>query len=165
MTPRRRVLVVGVGNPECGDDGAGPWLAALLADRLPDGAAVRIRTADMLALVDDCAGCDAMVCIDCAVSGAAPGTVHRIDLAAAAPLPPSPNTWSSHGFGLGEALGLARALGRLPTTVTVYAIEGCAFAPGDVMTPAVRQAASALAESIVVEVGLLLMEPGAAVAR
>jgi hydrogenase maturation protease len=46
---------------------------------------------------------------------------------------------SSHGFGVGQALGLAQALGELPSDVRVLAIAGERFG-GDELSDAVRAA-------------------------
>lgn len=46
----RNVLVVGLGNPDCGDDGIGALVALSLAGRLPADVPVVVRSGDMLAL-------------------------------------------------------------------------------------------------------------------
>jgi hydrogenase maturation protease len=55
---------------------------------------------------------------------------------------------STHAFGVCDAIELARALGRLPERLEVYAIEGTDFAVGGTMTPAVADAADALAREL-----------------
>ena len=76
-----------------------------------------------------------------------PGTVHRFD-AAAAPLPAAAVRSGTHAFGVADAVELARALGRLPARLDVYAIEGGSFAAGDGLTPAVARAVVTLAERL-----------------
>ena len=66
VRPLRRVLVVGIGNPDRGDDAVGPAVVQVLAERLPDDVLMRTRSGNMLALIDDWAGFDAVVCIDAA---------------------------------------------------------------------------------------------------
>jgi hydrogenase maturation protease len=56
------------------------------------------------------------------------------------PLPASLRHASTHSFGPAEAVELARALGRLPPTVIVYAVEGHRFVPGGRLSPAVEAA-------------------------
>ncbi len=124
-----RVLVLGIGNPLRGDDGLGPRLVRALAGAMPRGCEARCRHGDLLGLLDDCGGFDALVCVDAAAPAGTPGRVHRFDLANGS-LPRNLLPASSHGIGLAEALELARALGVLPPHVVVHAIEGGGFANG-----------------------------------
>ena len=75
-------------------------------------------------MIDAIEGREAAVLVDASSSGAAPGTIHRFD-ASAEPVPARSFRSSTHAFGVGEAIELARALGKLPGTVVVYGIEGC----------------------------------------
>ena len=81
----RKVLVACLGNPDRGDDGLGAAVARALAGRLPDGVGLAVRSGDMLGLIDDWAGFDAVVCVDAAApmdaSLGTPGRIHRVDLA------------------------------------------------------------------------------------
>ena len=49
---------------------------------------------------------------------------------ARAAFPPASFRSSTHAFGVGDAVELARALGRLPRRVVVYGVEGADFAAG-----------------------------------
>jgi hydrogenase maturation protease len=55
---------------------------------------------------------------------------------------------STHALGVAEAIELARALGRLPARLEVYAIEGARFTAGAGLSPAVEQAVGKLAASL-----------------
>jgi hydrogenase maturation protease len=55
---------------------------------------------------------------------------------------------STHALGVPEAIELARALGRLPARLEVYAIEGARFTAGAELSPAVERAVRELAESL-----------------
>ena len=115
-----RILIVGVGNAWRSDDGAGPALAR----RLGDDPRVLVYEGEPVGLIEAWAGADEVVIVDAVSSGAAPGTVHRLD-ARAEPLPNSELLrGSTHAFGLMETIELARALGRLPPQLLVYGIEG-----------------------------------------
>jgi hydrogenase maturation protease len=140
-------LVIGVGNPWRGDDGAGLAVTRRLRELSPAGVEVREIEGDATALMDVWAGADRVVVIDAAQSGAPPGTVRRFDAHAKA-LPARLLRSSTHAFGVPEAIELARALGRLPATVDVYAIEGASFATGDRLTPSVEQATETLAAAL-----------------
>ncbi len=51
-----------------------------LTARLPSDVAVIECRGDMLGLIEDWSGCDALVCIDAAAPLGSPGRIHRIDL-------------------------------------------------------------------------------------
>ena len=128
--------MIGVGNATRGDDAAG-----LLAARAVGGIELEGDPSALLELLD---GLDAAVVIDAVRSGAPAGTVRRFD-AARGPLPTAiRSSTSTHLVGLTEAIELARALGRLPPRVTVYAIEGERFGLGAPVTPAVAAAVDAV---------------------
>jgi hydrogenase maturation protease len=145
-----RILVLGLGNSDRGDDGIGPAVAAILAETLPEGVELRTRRGDMLGLMEDWAGFDAVICIDAAAPAGAPGRVHRIELGQE-DLPPDPRCCSNHGFGIADAIGLARALALAPPTIIVYAIEGRSFALGAAMTSEVANAAAEASGRITAE--------------
>src|SRR3974390_844961 len=123
------VLVVGVGNPDRGDDAVGPLVVRRLAGRVPPGVTLVERNGDVLALIDDWAGRDAVVLVDASAPGSMPGQVRRMKLAGDE-LPTDLAQASTHAFGVAEAVGLARALGMMPARVVVYAVEGENFAAG-----------------------------------
>ena len=150
------IVIIGIGNPDRGDDGAGRAVAARLAGSLSSGIRVAEHGGEatgLLALVD---GVDAVYFVDACASGGSPGTVHRFD-AAAARLPATVGGVSSHGFGLGEAVELARTLGMLPPRAIVYAIEGANFETGAPLSTPVAAAAADVAARLRSEVAA--MEP------
>ncbi|MEF2071818.1 hydrogenase maturation protease [Consotaella aegiceratis] len=156
-TGLRAVLVLGIGNPGAGDDGVGPAVAQMLQGRAPSGVVVRARQGDMLALIDDWQGFEAVICIDAASGESGTGHIHRFDLThgGRADLQALAQT-SSHGFGLPEAVELARVLGRTPGRLIVYAVEGASFEPGAAMSPEAVSAAKAVAEHVLADVERLL---------
>lgn len=145
-----RTLVVGVGNTDCGDDAVGPLAAQRLGPLV--GARVITRRGDALGLIEDWMQAGGVVLIDAALGNCAVGDIHRFELGAwaahaggtlaRAALP------STHGFGVAEAIELARALGRLPRQLILYAVEGRQFTPGSPMSAAVRAALPALVERV-----------------
>lgn len=143
-----RVLVLGIGNRFRSDDGVGP----VVADRLRAlGIPAEERSGEGADLIDAWQGHDVVVVVDACQSAAAPGTVMRID-AAAQPLPAGLFRYSSHLFGLAEAVETARALGRLPPRLTVFGIEGVAFGFGDTLSPAVGAAVEEVVRRVAAEV-------------
>lgn len=147
----RQVLVIGLGNPDRGDDGIGIRVAEALASDLPPGVALKTRTGDMLGLIDDWEGYQRVLCIDAAAPMGVPGRIHRIDTAREA-LPTAPGLASSHGIGLPETLALARTIGKAPDILVVFAVEGASFEAGAPLTPAVAGAVAKVAERVRAEV-------------
>lgn len=161
------IALIAPGNPQRGDDAIGPLVAgrvvALLRAREPQAArSLRLRSGalDALAILDAWSGVHTAFVVDAAVSGAAPGTLLRFELectsdgsGAATPLLPRELARSSsHGTGLHEALGLGRALGRLPGRLVCHAIEAGGCAHGSEPSDAARATLDAAAERIADEI-------------
>lgn len=143
--PRRGgAVVIGVGNALRGDDAAGLLAArAIAAERLP-GVAVVESDGDPARLMDAWADAEIAVVLDALAPGAEPaGGVRRFD-AGAAPLPVRLGGGSTHALGVGEAVELARALGRLPSRLIVYGISARS---ADAGAPASAAAASGAREA------------------
>lgn len=145
MTPgTARRLVLGIGNPERGDDAAGRLVARRLRGILPPDVTLAEVDGEATAILAAFDGVSAAFLVDACVSGAPAGTVHRFDVAAG-PLPQAAFGLSTHGFGLAEAVELARALGQLPPLCVVHAIEGASFETGAAPSPAVALAVGEVA--------------------
>ena len=141
-----RVVAVGVGNVYRSDDGAGLAVAERLRETAPD---VDVRTCEQepLRLLDAWAGADLALVVDAVSSGSQPGTVHRFD-ATEQPVPAAVFRGSTHALGVGDAIELARTLGRLPSRVLVFGIEGERFTAGDRLSPAVAAVIAPLAAEL-----------------
>jgi len=150
----RKVLVACLGNPDRGDDGVGAAVAQALKGKLPADVILMTRSGDMLSLIDDWSGVDAVVCVDAAATMETPGRIHRIDLKTES-LPANMAVTSGHAFGLAEAVQLARTLGLAPAEIVVYAVEGGCFEGGAEMTAAVTGAVAEVARLVIEEVRLL----------
>lgn len=146
-----RTLVIGLGNPDRGDDGVGICVAQTLEGTLPDDVTLKTRRSDMLALLEDWRGYDVVICVDAAASMGNPGHIHRIEPDADA-LPVAPGLASSHGIGLAESLALSRALGTAPKRLVVFAIEGVSFETGAALSPEVAAAVAGVAALVRAEV-------------
>jgi hydrogenase maturation protease len=146
--PRR--LVVGVGNPDRGDDGAGWLVASLLAGRLPEDVRIEKQLGGAAELIGLFGEADCVVMIDAMVSGAPGGTIRRLDCVAGNVVPERGGA-SSHGFGVALAVALAGPLSCLPKTCVVYAIEAADFALGAQISAEVETSAREVARRIVRE--------------
>jgi hydrogenase maturation protease len=146
------VLVIGFGNELRRDDGAGiAVVRRLAAGGLPDGVVVGEEHGEPIGLVERWRTCEAVVLVDTVRSGAAPGTVRRID-ASAGPLPGElRRPASTHAIGLAAAIELARALDRVPRRLIVHAVEGRRFDMGATLSPEVAAAVPALTAAVLGE--------------
>jgi hydrogenase maturation protease len=151
---RAYCVVIGVGNPDRGDDLAGRAVARRLCGALPAGVRVAESDGEATALIDRFDGAASAYLVDACVSGGAAGTVRRFDVVEA-PLPQDLFGVSTHGFGLAQAIELARALGQLPPRCVVYAIEGGSFEAGAPITAPVAGAVSEVAERLRAEIASL----------
>lgn len=153
ITPR--ILVIGVGSQERGDDGVGLLVArAMGAKNLPNTTILE-ESGEGAALLEAWAGADAVILIDAVSSGAAPGTLHRFD-ARSERIPAIFSRFSSHAFGVAEAVELARTMNELPPRIVVFGIEGKAFEMGIGLSPEVVTAARIAVRAVAHEVRSLL---------
>ena len=133
-------LVVGIGNRFRMDDGVGPWVAETLQKT---GLDARVHAGDGTGLLDLFEDHEDIILVDATRSGATPGSLVSLD-AGRAPLHADMFHYSTHRFGLAEAVETARALGCLPERLWVYGIEGKDFGAGIGLTACVELTALAL---------------------
>jgi len=124
-----RIVVIGVGNEYRGDDATGLIAVRRLRESLGDRVICREENGEGTALIEAWKEADAVILVDATHSGLPPGTLHRFDVAAQS-LPTTLLCYSTHAFGVAEAIELARALGQLPARFVVYGIEGKNFTAG-----------------------------------
>ncbi|MFI6654952.1 hydrogenase maturation protease [Streptomyces sp. NPDC050523] len=152
MRTRTRIAVIGVGNEFRRDDGVGWAVLARLRERaarrpLPPGTVWATCDGDPGRLIGLWEDADLAVVVDAAhAHPGLPGRVHRLELDGGNLA--QPRTTSSHGLGLGEAVELARALGKLPDHLVVYAVEGAETSLGNGLSPAVEAAVEPLARTV-----------------
>ena len=135
-----RTLVLALGNPLLGDDAVGLEVARVLRERLagrPDTELVEDE-AGGIQLMERMTGFDRAIVVDAILSGAAPGTIHRLGPGEI----PTQRTAVAHGIDLPRALELGRSLGLpMPGEVRVVAIEAESVLEfREFMTPAVAAA-------------------------
>jgi hydrogenase maturation protease len=146
-TEKSKTLIIGVGNPDRGDDAAGILVARQLKRASPEGFEVIEQIGDGAALMDAWQGFDTVILVDAVQSGAPPGTIHRLD-ARAQPIPSRFFHCSTHAFGVAEAIETARALDRLPPRVLVFGIEGNNFGAGEEISDKISAACTEVAARI-----------------
>jgi hydrogenase maturation protease len=141
VNPILPILVVGLGNAYRSDDIVGLLVARQIRELNVKGVEVIEGVADGTQIIDAWAGRKAAFIIDCAVSGAEAGHIHRFDGLQESPPAKFFGTFSTHYFDVTAALEMAKALNRLPERLIIYGIEGARFAHGVDITPEILQAA------------------------
>lgn len=144
------IRVLGIGAP-FGDDQLG-WLAAQALENAFDAARVQVSWHDRpgARLVQLMQGAQRVILLDGVKSGAAVGTLHRLE--GEAIYKAVGKYTSTHGFGLAEALQLADKLAQLPPQVVLFGVE-IADCNGAGLSPAVDQALPRLLEAVMTEIG------------
>jgi hydrogenase maturation protease len=162
------VRVIGCGNPEAGDDGAG--IAAVEATREElerlDGVEVVARASplDLLHLLE---GADAVIVVDAIRTPGGdrlPGALVRAEAGPDGLPAEIRSSLSSHGFGIAESVGLAAAIGD-PPRVVVLGVEVESATAGARMSDPVLAAVPGLASWVVAEARALAGEAERAVAE
>jgi hydrogenase maturation protease len=144
---RGRVVVIGVGNEFHRDDGIGPEVVCRLRGRTAPGVELLVSDGDPTRMIEAWTGAAQAVVVDAVLTDRPrPGRLHRLvigreDL-------PRDRPVSSHGLGPGDAIALARALGRMPGLLIVHAVEAADVGPGAGLTPAVAAAVQVLTDAV-----------------
>lgn len=150
----RLPLVIGLGNDCRSDDSIGRRVARRLAKEAGTAFQVRESSGEGTSLISAWKASDFVIVVDAIDTGGMPGLIHRMD-AHVDSIPAEQFFHSSaHTFGLGEAIHLAGAIGRLPRKLIVFTIEGRNFSYGTAITPEVRAAIETVARKIREELGL-----------
>ena len=145
-----RILIIGIGNLSRRDDAVGLVVARALRARNLKHIEIIELGGEGAALLEAWQGAERVVIVDAMQSGAAPGTILRFE-AHRQQIPTQFFRYSTHNFGLAEAIELGRALGRLPKELIVYGIEGKDFSLGEGLSPEVASAISQVLEKILAE--------------
>ena len=146
-----RVLVIGVGNEIRGDDEVGLRVASGVRERLPHQCNSVEESGEGARLMELWKSSQVTILVDAVKSGAEPGHIHRYE-AHNSPLPASMFHYSTHAFGVPQAIELARVMNQLPQRLIVYGIEGKCFDEGAAMSLVVERAVRKVVELITFEV-------------
>jgi hydrogenase maturation protease len=138
--PLHTPLLIGAGNRWRRDDGVGAWLVERLGVRLGTAVETRLLSGEGAGLIDAWQGHATVWLFDAAAPSGRPGRVTRI-AAHAQPVPAELCHHSTHRFGVGEAIEMARVLGRLPERLELVAVEGLDFGEGEGLSEVLERAA------------------------
>ncbi len=148
-----QVLVLGVGNILCEDDGVGPRVVQNLARQVQEEGLTFVDGGtgglDLLAVLEECTH---LVVVDAIDAGAAPGTIFRLGLAE---LGGRSTRLSFHQVGVMELLAARRLLGDPPETV-VLAVQVERLGWGMNLSEAVAARLPALERAVLAEARQML---------
>ena len=162
------VVVIGVGTPYKRDDAVGPTVVELLRRRIPGSALADVRAGRLEVVELDGEAARLMQAfrectfvVDAVRSGAAPGTIHRLDVSE---LMTGTRGWSpdvhlggGHLLGVPDAIAMAEVLGRLPRRLVVLGVEGEHFDAGVGLTPVVAAACRHLVDELLADLAAELL--------
>lgn len=140
-------LVIGIGNRYRGDDAFGCIVAAELARKRVNGLQCIEHDGEPAALIDCWQGAGQVLLVDAVSSGDEGGKIFRFDLSRQ-PLPETYRLYSTHAFGVHQAVELARALNKLPPRISLLGAEGESFDAGVALSPALEVAKNAVVAEI-----------------
>ncbi len=141
------IMVLGIGNLLCRDDGIGVRIAGEMQGR--DGYSdVRIvdggTDPDLLSLLDD--DIDKLIIVDALRGGGRPGHIYRLELREENL---ADGTASSlHGMGVLDSLRLMRQLRQRPPQVTLIGVEPVDVSHGLQLSPAMLKMIPAIIEAV-----------------
>lgn len=150
----KQVLVIGVGNAYRSDDAVGLIAARRIEEKGFPNVRVVKESGEGTALIELWKDADAVIMFDSVQSDAAPGSIHRFE-PGAQPVPQDYFRYSTHLFGVGEAIELARVLKRLPPRLVVYGIRGKNLSMGIGLSPEVEEAVPEIVERAVRDIAAI----------
>lgn len=144
------IIIVGIGNQYRGDDGAG-WA---VIDGLPASVGSSIKLVklrgDIAALIEIFSSYAKVYVVDACLGSSLVGTWQRIDLHQQAIPNENPQT-STHGFGLSQAISIAKNLDQLPEKLILYALSGDTYGFCDTLSPPVVKSVDQVIQAILNE--------------
>lgn len=143
------LIIVGIGNPYRGDDGAG-WAVIDGLEKL--GASIKRvkQRGDIAELIDLFTQYKSVYLVDACLCSEPAGTWRRIDLHMESIPNENPLT-STHGFSLSQAISLAKNLDQLPDKLILYAINGDNYNISEALSPPVARSIDSVIKAILNE--------------
>ena len=143
-------MFIGVGNEFRCDDVVGLVILRKLQHQIPPSIQTVEASGEGVALMEAWFGVETVYLFDAVRSGAEVGTINRID-AQVQSVPAQYFNYSTHAFGVAEAVELARTLNQLPAKLIIYGVEGKNFAVGIRISPEVEKAAEEVGQRVLSE--------------
>jgi hydrogenase maturation protease len=151
MSDRTPLLILGLGNLLCTDDGVGAVAVhrLLKAYEMPEGAVVLDGGTLGLALLPYLMSADVAILVDAIRTDDPPGTLVRLEGEEVAPAVAA--RLSVHQVGVADLLNSARLLDRYPPRVILLGLVPASIGLGVELTPAVETQLPSLVSAVVEE--------------
>jgi len=164
----RKVLIAGIGNVLLGDHGVGPFVIKLLEAHydFPPNVEVADLGTPALDLPLHLSGADAVILVDSAKLGGAPGDMRLFRKNEMLRIPPRARI-DPHSPALRESLSQLEFMGRMPDELLLIGMEGSRFDAGCALSAPVRQCVPHVIDAVLRELRRLDVrcEPKAAALR
>jgi len=148
---KQRILVIGLGNPFWGDEGAGIVVVQKLREeKLPDWVDVKDGGTPGLGLMSLLDGYSRVIVVDAADMGLEPGEWKSFELDEVH-LASDEGSRFAHQFGLAEFVELAGILGVKVPPVKIYGIQPQRLGFTEELSPAVAKAVEEVKEALLKE--------------
>lgn len=144
------LIIVGIGHPYRGDDAAGWVVIDGLETKIGSMIDLIKQQGDLADLLDLFNRYHSVYLVDACRSNQPTGSWQRIDLHQQR-LPADVDQTSTHGFGIQQAVALAKSFNQLPSRLILYAIQGENYSMSHGLSPLVAQSAQAVIEAILSE--------------
>jgi hydrogenase maturation protease len=141
------IRIIGCGNVDRGDDAAGVRVVRRLRALETAGVEIAERSGESFSLMESWIGWEHVILVDATAPNGVPGRI-SVWNACSGRLPEDTFPCSTHGFGVREAVELARVMNRLPQTLMIYGIEGQQFDLGAPLSPEVEGAVESVAQQL-----------------
>ena len=168
--PRGPIAILGVGNVLLGDDGVGVDVVREIARRVASGETTVPAETDLvdggtlgLRLLPLVSGARALVIVDAAEVGEAPGDVRVVSGASIGSC--GIRVSAGADAGIGELVDVARLLGTLPPGVSLVGIRPAALEAGLGLSPAVQATLDEAVRAVLEEARRLDVQTSSAMAR
>jgi hydrogenase maturation protease len=152
VSGRASIVVIGIGNEERADDGAGICVARMIAAAAPKSTRTLECAGDVSSLLELWKSGECVFIVDCVITKAETGTIFRFDVSTDELPPIFPRRASTHTWSVADSVRLAGSIGIMPERLVIYGIEGGEFSLGGAISPRVRLAAGLVADRIIKEI-------------
>lgn len=142
-----KTLIAGIGNPYRGDDGAGWAVIEGLAGMVDPSIKLTKLRGDAAELIDLFSQYRNVYLVDACILSGEPGSWKCLDLHKDSLPEENPQT-STHGFGVAQAIALAKNLGALPEKLVLYAIAGNRYNVSEGLSPPVAKGVEEVTQAI-----------------
>jgi hydrogenase maturation protease len=143
----RPAIVIGLGNPDRGDDAVGILVARQVAAERLDVLALEFD--DPSEVLDAWDSHDTVIIADAISSGGKPGDLHVVDVVGQKLPTGSWSAGGTHALGLAAVVELARSLDMLPKRLVVVGVEAGQFDHGALLSEAVKAAIPSATEAVI----------------